>query len=326
METQPIFNILTFHKAGLFSNFNAVLAKLEKYDNNHSIPIVWWGKYCYEPKGILNAYFQEEYGENVWEYYFEPVSKYKFDASLKELGTVRFVTDPKRTRLCNSRLYLKNANYLIRKYIKIKPHITDKVNSFYDQYMKGHHVLGIHLRGTDKSKDPNSQFCSPTANSYIKQINKYLKKHPDSLIYIASDSDITLNEVKMLFLNKVVYYDSLRSKNNTDCIHNLLDKGSPYKKGEDIIIESLLLSKCDFLIRSISNVSIATLSFNPNLKQINIAQLYYNNYVEAFIAQTYLDGKDMVLGIMNYIFRKCCHKTINFLKKVKRCLSNIFNL
>ncbi|UCC94821.1 MAG: O-fucosyltransferase family protein [Candidatus Omnitrophota bacterium] len=316
MTRQHKIHILTYHAAGFFSNFLAVLAKLRECEKAEATPVVFWGKYCYDNKSCQNPYWEEKYGKNVWEYYFEPVSNYRLNDIENNLhaDNMEFIETPKLFTRKSCESIRKTAHFYIKKYIKIRLHIMEKVEKYYDCHMKNHHVLGVHMRGTDRCMDEFVQQCSPLPSAYIKQIDKYLKIHSKAIIFVATDSNVLLNAIRERYPDRVIYYNSIRSETNIDSVH-WTTVGSPYQKGEDVLIECMLLSKCDFLIRSISNVSTASLYFNPELKQINIAQLYYNNQMESFIDQVYLDWADKILGVRGVILWNI-RRMVNELKKI----------
>jgi Flp pilus assembly secretin CpaC len=61
--------------------------------------------------------------------------------------------------------------------------------------------------------------------------------------------------------------------NNSDLNRALL--------GEEVIIEAMLLSKCNFLIHGPSNVTTAVLVLNPYLKHVNI-YIKYGRFLAEF--------------------------------------------
>jgi len=290
-EHSPVY-IFPYHEAGIFSNFLTVLAKLKRCEEKDAIPVVFWGQKC-RGSAKDNPYFEKKYGENVWDYYFEPVSDYKYC----DILTGSYKDDAEYMDSPTCFVYRKGgglraaARSYIDKYIKIKDAVQKKTQAYYKANMSGRHVLGVHMRGTDRHMDAHVDCCSPPARLYVRQIDKYLKIRPEAFIFVATDSEVLLDEIRQRYPQKVIFYDAMRSKNNVEAVHWTLE-GSPYKKGEDALVDCLLLSKCDFLIRSISNLSVTSLYFNPHLRQLNIAQLYYNNQWEYFIKQTYLDWKD----------------------------------
>jgi len=71
---------------------------------------------------------------------------------------------------------------------------------------------------------------------------------------------------------KVIYLDAFRSSGNMS-IHNNFFEISGYKKGLEVLLDSLILSNCGHLIRSSSNVGAAAQFLNLNLTHTNVNEL-----------------------------------------------------
>lgn len=253
--------------SGFFSEFFGVLRNIIGCEKKRLVPVVYWDHRSpyYVDKG--NRY------NNVWEYYFEPVSNLKFEKADKinripydEISSF-FPSSPYiEWQLPN---YVHNFDYnfrkymnsIIRKYIRIKKSILEKVNFFYKKYMKGKKIIGVHIRGTNKILE------SPPVdiNVFLKVVSRY-KKHK---IFIASDEHAIVKKFKKAFPQEVICYDAHRSSDSSP--HYLgTDKKNPLNAiiGEEVLIETMLLSKCDLFVHSVSNVSTVVLFFNPELKHI----------------------------------------------------------
>ena len=76
--------------------------------------------------------------------------------------------------------------------------------------------------------------------------------------------------------NKICSYDAIRSNNN-EGIHYSVGLSAPYKMGEDVLIDSLLLSHSAFLIRTVSGVSFFSLYYNENLEYKDIDSHIWSN-------------------------------------------------
>ena len=91
---------------------------------------------------------------------------------------------------------------------------------------------------------------------------------------IATDEQKILNELVELLGNyRVIYYDCYRSKTGVALHDPRRRRESPRaiaQNGEDVVIEMMLLSKCDLFLRTLSSVSIIPLYVNPHLKQITL--------------------------------------------------------
>ncbi|MCL4361428.1 hypothetical protein M1446_03670 [Candidatus Dependentiae bacterium] len=237
---------------GFFSSFFAVLNNLDWCDKNNKIPVVVWdGGYYFVPEKFNGS-------NNAWEYYFEPISNLSYsegDSIRKEYGAPNAFAFPHINPNQENR---QRAHAVIQKYIKINPIVQKKIDDFYKQNMEGKKTIGIHLRGTDKCYEIKP--IDP--DEFFKTANKFKEEYQ---FLVATDEENLLKEAIKKIEGKVIYYPCYRSPNKMP-IHCR----SPNKAqvGEDVLIETILLSKCEKLIHSISNVSTAALFFNPELESI----------------------------------------------------------
>jgi UDP-N-acetylmuramate-alanine ligase len=103
-------------------------------------------------------------------------------------------------------------------------------------------------------------------NDYIKEIDKYL--NIIDKIFICTDENNILEIIKKKYGDKVIYYNSIRSYNDKPVhLNNSNDK---FKVGQDVIVESVLMSKCEYFLHGTSNVAAAVKIFNPEIKSKNI--------------------------------------------------------
>jgi hypothetical protein len=255
--------------AGFFSGFFGVLNCISWCEKNGKIPVVFWGKEDHLPPHPY--YVDEGYNgtKNSWEFYFEPVSYLQY-VSGDEVIYHYFV--PEAT-LINSgsglsretlnKAYKLKVNAFINKYVKIKKPILEKVDAFFSKHMKGKTTIGIHIRGTDKYTEVEP--INP--QTLFDAANKYAADFKECQFFVATDEERLLILAKAKLNGPVISYDAVRSKSDMPlhlCSHN-------YNKavhGEEVLIEALLLSKCDLFLHTSSNVSAAVTLFNPHLKNI----------------------------------------------------------
>jgi tetratricopeptide (TPR) repeat protein len=230
------------------------------YCETHNLtPVVYWVNGLYNnPEGFNNQ-------RNGWEYYFNPVSHAHYnhgDAVHKHCGEKegcgRFnyydVSDEKRAL----------AGKLITKYVHLNPIVQSKVNQFYNAHIAGRKTIAIHLRGTDKHTEERP--VPPL--TIITEALKYADHNTQ--FFLATDEQRLLDEMRTLLNGrKVISYDCYRSENGSP-LHTRRPKPSRAQLGEDVIVEMWLMSKCDILIRTLSNVSSIPLYINPQMPQITI--------------------------------------------------------
>jgi hypothetical protein len=147
----------------------------------------------------------------------------------------------------------------------MKPDLSNKINQFYNTNMKNKKILGVHIRSTDMKKNNNLQI-----DDYITEIQKYLKSNDIDYIYLATDTYESLNKMKQNFKN-IIHYNCTRQNDYSGIpIHGgdrwkSLNFKSPKLVGDESIIETTLLSKCDHLIHAQSSISMCAIFMNIDL-------------------------------------------------------------
>lgn len=249
--------------AGFFHNFNIVLGFLDLYDKTPdlSIEVNFWQRGLYYEKGR---------GDNWWSYYFLD-TKYERKNLLKPI--IRRPSDIEKAEMGNSvHFYMtrQRASFLIEKYIRVKPEILQEVEDFYTTYLKGHRVIGLHYRATDKVLEANAISYQEVKEKLLKEI----EKQKADRIFVATDDPIFLLELKQDFSSLVVHTDAQRIENAP--IHYTSDLN--YLKGKEALIDCLLLARSDVLLRCSSNLSAVSCFFNPNMKAISLNYLLDDLY------------------------------------------------
>lgn len=242
--------------AGLFSNFVKTLHHLNYCQKNAITPVVYWGS--------TSHYYQADgwHGKtNVWEYYFQPVSELSYQPG--DLIHTRF-WGPDNSSIDNAPDEKIRAKELIDTYIRLQPWIEEKIDAFYATHFKNKITIGIHLRGTDKKietqpVDPLLIFAKANACA--------ARYSPESVqFFVATDEQRLLDLAHIHLKWPVIAYDSIRSTDESP-LH--LSKELPKAQlGEEILIETILLSRCNLFLHTHSNVSTCALYFNPELNHI----------------------------------------------------------
>ena len=99
------------------------------------------------------------------------------------------ITTQKRLRL----------NKLIHQYVKPNSRIKEKVKMFYQRYVVGFTVLGVHVRGTDHWME-TSEKRLPSLMSWVKKAHSILETLPrPRKIFIASDNHEAIKEFVIHF-------------------------------------------------------------------------------------------------------------------------------
>jgi len=201
--------------------------------------------------GRESCYFDEEMLQtqgidNVWDYYFEQphIDTLPIPSEItSEVGLLFDQFSEFRDVYTTSEEYRvrrEEYGHIVKKHIRLLPHMTTKVKDFYEANFKNKRVLGIHCRGTDHPDKLSMEF-------YISRIKQYIKDY--DLIFVASDEQSRIDAIKKAFGDIVVEYPaSFRSINETPLHYANNYRYSKYYIGEDVIIETYLLARVDTLL------------------------------------------------------------------------------
>jgi len=275
-----------------------VLDNLSKCEKKDLIPIISMKNpklLCYDLK----------YGDNVWEYYFEPVSQFS-DKNISEKDKKNkkirssFMSNPQHLHYYlgiagGAKGYLsrfknntpptfdfKHRNHfkkIIDKYIKIKPYILKEKNDFYEKHMKGKKIIGTFARGTNKFNAISGNTTFKTGkkleiDDYIKKCQDYMKKIDADHIYLISDSHESVKKFEKEFGNNLIchknnmryrYHSSDIDPQWNDPDYGPMDGKTKGDAGKENIIDTLCLAECDFIIHPETNMAIAAMLYNPNV-------------------------------------------------------------
>lgn len=248
-------------KVGMFAAANQVLGQLHLFETGQ-LPNVSGLTIDFEKYGL---YYDPSYGPNWWNYYFEPICLGQVENVQKVYPTKEQYSEAWIQRRGLSR---ERAAEIVRKYIHIKSHIRQKIDAFIDCFFLDHYVIGIHYRGTDKSKEaPRVAY-----ETVFEEIEKYTPRNGSYLLFIATDERGFLDQAREKFPDRVFAIEAHRSDSNGLGVH-FVNKNN-YVLGEEALMDACLLSKCDLLIRTSSNLSLWSTYFNPDLPVVLLCQRY----------------------------------------------------
>ena len=288
--------------SGFFSNFVYVLNHLRISELFNLIPVIDMKNY----KTIYNDKFNLK-NINAWNYYFRNINKIKLKDVYKSQNVI-FSSD-----IIDRKYYYHldeiNKNFKLRKefkriekkYIKVDSKILNQANSFYSKY-KNYKILGIHLRGTSYKNAPKHPFPIPL--KLAKNIcKKLLNQKKFEKIFIITEEKKYLDEFKKTFGNKLIYFNSFRSNFN-DAFEIYPRKLHRYKLGLEILVETLILSKCDGIISNMTNVSSAGIFLSRKRNKIFNNFLGYNSpnkfiasflwYLKKFLPRNFFGFSDKI--------------------------------
>ena len=309
-ERQAGLHIICERDVGLFSLIQQVIANIPWALGEGRVPVAYFqGRTCYwTPRGYRGS-------DNVWEYYFEPIIP-DYPAACIPLGVRKILAVEPPTAFEPGRFveegvfasahfgdheslngkslsipYLledpgdtlrATTSHLIRQFVRPRQYISDEVERFCCETFAGRQAVGVHIRGTDAVSAEEKR--SHRQNSlqygrYRNEVGALLEKHPDALVFVATDAEESLLFMRREFGSRVVHYAAIRhaagpaaAAGPTGWIMPAYIAGDPdlaARNGEDAVVEYLLLTKCSYLIHNGSGLARTVLLHEPSMPHVN---------------------------------------------------------
>ena len=146
-------------------------------------------------------------------------------------------------------------------------------------------VLGVHLRGTDKGKYMSTAGSGRPIGpeEYEPYVSAFLRAHgPNATVFVATDSPSYVAKVEQTWPAGRVRYrrDVLRHEDNVAFAGGFgrrrasMRSADNYRKGEEVLLDALLLSRCDFLLHSASGVAEFAIYWGSRLHSNSVHMQY----------------------------------------------------
>ena len=185
------------------------------------------------------------------------------------------------------------SNALFFEYFDFPDKIKCEVNFLHNKYFLGKRILGFHYRGTDKMGSENNKAYSESLYVDFKNtldiLREKINEEKYKSLFVATDDKTIIHTLQDEFpdVNLITIHPDYKHSNGIPIHTNTLIKTDQdrYEMGKSAIIDTMLLSKCDILIKYASQMSAYAVICNPSLKAYRINNTNYNWFPEYFVQQ-----------------------------------------
>ena len=266
---------------GFFSNYRMCLEALIHLKKNNILgkPYINWKKTTwvegFNPFENKVCYSEE----NPFDWWFDQNIPTKTD-------NINIFPGPNPGSIIDhSKHYFDNKEFLNlqqsidTEYIKPKKKILDKINEIYDKEFKNEVVLGVMARGSEYNK-LHPFYGVYDIDHYISEIKNVLESNKKiTKIYVVSEESEFIEKINNAFPNVYFVPNVFRRTDETDeyithvhCWINVSKKRENHtiQLGEECIIQTKLLGKCDYLCGRYCGLTAGAVLWNENIKDVTI--------------------------------------------------------
>ena len=285
----PIFNDGGIG-SGFFSNYRIVLEKLINFNrnSNNMTPYINWANTTFvdgfnpiiENGFVIGGDMIIDETNNPYNLWFDQENPYDLNVPLTDI----IISPIERPfGIDHSKHYFNDPELLEQQkvdnlYNKPKQYILDKIDEIYEKEFKGHVVLGVMARGSEYNYWHGDIYGVFGVEDYIKRIKVILKNNPEiTKLFIVSDETEYVNELNKEFPNSYFMKNIFRRTDETieymnrvPCWMNVSTKRENHCKllGEETIIQTKLLGKCDYLFGRKCGILSGAVLWNENIKEL----------------------------------------------------------
>ena len=159
---------------------------------------------------------------------------------------------------------------LVSSYLRLQPVLLAKVDRLAEQLFGQRSaeapVLGVHLRGTDKGKylQTAGSGRQVAPEEYEPYVRAFLAAYPRARIFVATDSPSFLQEVRDKWPRGALRFVGEVLRDEANVAFGKGHKRDNFRKGEEVLLDTLLLSRCDWLLHAASGAEPAAQTALPH--------------------------------------------------------------
>lgn len=253
---------------GFFALFNQTLDALKYAERFHLTPVVTWSDAClYKEDRPVNG------SGNPFEYYFEPVCGFSRDDLAQARRVLKYSNAQRaldrnhpfgvvsKTIVDNGCYaeYIAESSEIYAKYIRLKVPVCRFIEESMTCIGFAGSVLGVHVRATDFNNGYIDHAKAVTENQYLETVRRALSENDFDRVFLATDDAAVVQDFRREFGDRVICCDDVFRSTNGEAVHFSTGdrEDHKYMLGLEVIRDMVLLSRCEGLIGSYSNVCIA---------------------------------------------------------------------
>tara|TARA_R110000803_G_scaffold56969_1_gene114716 strand:- start:6792 stop:7655 length:864 start_codon:yes stop_codon:yes gene_type:complete len=266
---------------GFFSNYRICLEELISHheSGNDETPYISWANTTWVES--INPFEgkTESSDINPFDLWFEQPTITSGDTSTLN----NYPSSIYGTLIDHAQHYFDNPTELKRQqtidnlYIKPKQYIVDKIDKIYKDEFEGHTVLALMARGTEYNLH-HPMYGVFGVQDYINEVKKILEENKEiTKIFIVSEDTEYIVAISKAFPDAYFVPDVFRRTDETmeymnrvHCWPNVSNKRENNCRllGEEVIIQTKLMGKCDYLFGRLSGVLAGAVLWNENIKKV----------------------------------------------------------
>ena len=251
--------------AGFFSNFNQVVCHLNGSLGRGGVKAIAVDWSVRDPAEF--AYGTETDG-NLWERFFEPLAFDRFPAGVKLAeGFPDLMMTQAYAMTHMGSGWRRRYHAIFRKHIRIKPAVAARVGSAMAAAGAQEFLIGVHYRHPAHAIELIHPM--PTPQQFVDRVRRLAKGKDRWRIVLATDVAEVVEEFQRAFGARLIVQPGVARVERSSKAETHSGGARPAAElGEQVLVDALMLARCDALVHVSSNVTTAVGYINPRLLMV----------------------------------------------------------
>ena len=263
--------VISPRNGGFFCNFNCVLSNIDRYlgkDGITGAEVVWRTQ-----ADITHFMYGRTEDGNVWLHFFYQL---QFDdlpadrivvAGFPEHDVFRITWIDAYATYRLGIGWRRKYHALFNKFIKIRPFLVDRADTLFRAGMAGRFCVGVHYRNPLHARECLRPIPPPEV--FVARARRLLPAGRPAAIVLASDFEPAVDAFRAAFGDALVVQPEVTraASLSQDQLHHAAAHPG-LALGEQVLVDCLLLARCDVLLHVTSNVATAAAYINPKLRLV----------------------------------------------------------
>lgn len=254
------YGVYNDETCGFWGMVNTILKNLIFADFFHLIPVIEWHGGMYSESIPVHG------STNVWEYYFQPVSKIKYQtvsnsafvcpAVFSDTQIINYL-DKKDNECISGHVELLAEIYA--KYISLNSDLEYKLNEDIHLILGNKRTMGCHARGSDGNLRLYGHPVPILPEEYLEAAYHCFIEEKYEQVFLATEDPLLLRKFSEKFGDSLVFYkDALRSAESPMALAaSGKEEMYHYRMGYEVLRDAYTLARCDSLVGGTYNVPLA---------------------------------------------------------------------
>lgn len=253
---------------GLFSLVSSVICHVHLANKFGLVPVVDFKNYQTEHNDSgYDASDNLTHG-NAWEYYFKPVSDVSLDEAYRSQKVLLsgFSVPEGYPHQISQEISLRETGINC---IRLRDDLAKEIDGLHARYFASHKVLGVHFRGQEMKIMPN-HYLPPSKRQIKYAIDSAIRDSGFERIFVITEDAGYLEFLKEAYGSAVISMPHYRTKEPVNAYRQYSRPMHKYLLGKELLIDTMLLARCQGIVSSYSNISDMARLFNPGTYEADI--------------------------------------------------------